>query len=152
LAVCVFTVLGLALSHLTFLPGTRPALGLGAACYSVAVVVGLGAGALGSIVFGSLAGPLLGRLAGGALFGFGVGVMGPLAERWFRADPPITPLDPLELDPEPLPLPDPEPVASVRVVKPNITPPKPAGGCPGCGRVIPGETGTRYCMLCDATF
>ncbi len=26
------------------------------------------------------------------------------------------------------------------------------GGCPGCGRTIPGEVGKRYCMLCDNTF
>jgi hypothetical protein len=168
LAVSVFTVLGLALSHLTFLPGGKPALGLGAVCYSAALVVGLGAGAMGSIVFGSLVGPLFGRLAGGTFFGFGVGVIVPLAERWFRADmpadlpsvppaappaaPPITPLEPLELGSEPLPLPDPEPITSVPLVRPNITPPKPADGCPGCGRAIPGAAGTRYCMLCDATF
>jgi hypothetical protein len=157
LSVCTFTVLGLGLGQLTFLPGEKPALDLGAASYGAAVVVGLGALALGSIVFGSLAGPLFGRLAGGTLFGFGIGLMIPLAERWFRADLPpaalpITPLEPLELGSEPLPLPDPEPIASVQVVKPNITPPKPTDGCPGCGRVIPGETGKRYCMLCDATF
>lgn len=37
--------------------------------------------------------------------------------------------------------------------KPNITgAPKPGDGCPGCGRKIPGATGTRYCMVCDQTF
>jgi hypothetical protein len=34
--------------------------------------------------------------------------------------------------------------------KPNIA--RGAGGCPKCGRPIPGEPGKRYCMVCDATF
>ncbi|HEY1187057.1 MAG TPA: vWA domain-containing protein [Gemmata sp.] len=37
--------------------------------------------------------------------------------------------------------------------KPNITAaPKAGERCPGCGRAIPGETGKRYCMVCDLTF
>ena len=35
--------------------------------------------------------------------------------------------------------------------KPNIARGA-VGGCPGCGRPIPGEPGKRYCMVCDATF
>ncbi len=53
------------------------------------------------------------------------------------------PPKPLALDEDPFPIP---------VVKPNIAAPKAGGGCPSCGRKIPGATGTRYCMLCDATF
>lgn len=50
-----------------------------------------------------------------------------------------------------LPLPPPPP--PVAKVKPNITAaPKARDGCPGCGRKIPGAAGTRYCMVCDATF
>jgi hypothetical protein len=49
------------------------------------------------------------------------------------------------------PLSPPAPVVPVH--KPNITATmKPGEGCPGCGRHIPGDVGTRYCMLCDATF
>ena len=37
--------------------------------------------------------------------------------------------------------------------KPNISATTKAGeGCPQCGRKVPGETGQRYCMLCDETF
>jgi hypothetical protein len=43
--------------------------------------------------------------------------------------------------------------ATVSVRKPNITgAAKPGDGCPKCGRKIPGDVGTRYCMLCDTTF
>lgn len=65
--------------------------------------------------------------------------------------PAPSPVKPLELDDDPLPL----PVAAVNPappIKPNITAPKPADGCPGCGRTIPGSSGERYCMLCDRTF
>ncbi len=27
-----------------------------------------------------------------------------------------------------------------------------SGGCPTCGRKVPGKTGDRYCMVCDRTF
>src|SRR6185503_11767529 len=47
----------------------------------------------------------------------------------------------------------PPPAPVVPVHKPNISATvKPGSGCPGCGRHIPGDVGTRYCMLCDATF
>jgi hypothetical protein len=38
------------------------------------------------------------------------------------------------------------------IVKPNITAPKQADGCPGCGRSVPGAARERYCMMCDKTF
>ncbi len=45
------------------------------------------------------------------------------------------------------------PVAKPPAPKPVITAPvKNPQGCPGCGRVIPGKPGQRYCMICDQTF
>ncbi len=45
----------------------------------------------------------------------------------------------------------PPPVLPAAGAKPNIARGA-TGGCPGCGRAIPGEPGTRYCLLCDETF
>src|SRR5205814_1031855 len=95
-------------------------------------------------------------------FGLTLGALVPLVERFFRddsdeGDEPEEPKpkdaprtkrtdtpqeEPLELDDEP-------PLAAP---KPNVVPPKSRDGCPGCGRVIPGTAGERYCMLCDKTF
>lgn len=64
--------------------------------------------------------------------------------------PPVEAPAPAAPKPPPLPPPLPPPPP---VHKPNITAaPKPGDGCPGCGRKIPGATGTRYCMVCDQTF
>ncbi len=140
--------LALLAGQMTVLPGGRPSLGLGASCYGVALVVGLAAGAAGCVACGALAGPFVARLGGGCLFGFGFGLMVPLAENWFRAEPPA---EPLNFDAEPVPVPAPAVVAPP-VLKPAIAAPKPRDGCPGCGRTIPGAAGNRYCMVCDNTF
>ncbi len=135
--VCLAVLAG----QMTVLPGGRPAPGFGLSRYAVALAGGFGAGAVGCIALGTLAGPFVGRLSGGCLFGFGFGLLIPLAENWFRATPPV---EPLSLDAEPKVAPP--------VLKPAITAPKPRDGCPGCGRTIPGEPGMRYCMLCDNMF
>lgn len=62
-------------------------------------------------------------------------------------------LPPVEAPTSAVPKPPPLPPPVVAPHKPNITgAPKPGDGCPGCGRKIPGATGTRYCMVCDQTF
>jgi hypothetical protein len=144
-----FVVLTVLAVQLIVLPGEKPNLRSGAACYGVAILPGAVAGGLVALAFGSLAGPLAARLGGATLFGLAFGLTLPLAERAFRR-PELLELPPGELEELP---PDegtvaPRPLA----VKPNITPPRAADGCPGCGRVIPGRPGVRYCMVCDQTF
>jgi hypothetical protein len=54
----------------------------------------------------------------------------------------------------------PVPQAKPPALTPAIPPVTPAikstaknpDACPGCGRVIPGKPGARYCMICDQTF
>ncbi len=152
--VVLFGCAALALGQFFVLPGPRPAVAPAATGYGGGLLVGLVAGALGYVAFDATGVPLLARLAGAVAFGAVLGVAVPLAERAFaekdeeedepkdrsraRAKEPAQEV--LELD-------EAEPVA-----KPNIAPPKPRDGCPGCGRTIPGTTGERYCMLCDKTF
>ena len=53
----------------------------------------------------------------------------------------------------PVPKPGSHPAAPPLPIRPNITAaPKAGESCPGCGRVIPGAHGVRYCMVCDLTF
>jgi hypothetical protein len=155
--------------QLTFLPGARPALTLFAASHGVALGLGLAAGVVTCLACGALGGPLFARLGGATLFGLCTGLTIPLAEHVFRADalplelPPEGKVEPrgadaprspgvLELDDVPV-APSPNTKHETRNTRePKIAAPKPAGGCPGCGRVIPGDAGSRYCMLCDRTF
>jgi hypothetical protein len=150
--VSVFVALAIAAGRFAFLPGERPSARRGA----VALAAGGVLGALALFAFDRLAGPLVARLAGGTLFGLGFGLgcglAVPPAERVGGADVPE--LELVEESPGPRgddgsALPRPAPAAAVR---PKIAPTKPAGGCPGCGRAIPGTPGERYCMLCDRTF
>lgn len=51
------------------------------------------------------------------------------------------------------PAPSPRPAPAVPAMKPAIKPTtKDPAACPSCGRVVPGASGARYCMLCDRTY
>jgi hypothetical protein len=144
--VAVPVALAVLAAQLILMPGERPTVRSGAACSGVALLVGALAGVLAALALGSLAGPVAARLGSATLFGLVFGLTIPLAERVFRR-PELLELPPDESELELLPA-APLPVS----VKPNITPPRAADGCPGCARVIPGAPGARYCMLCDGTF
>jgi hypothetical protein len=174
LVVVSFVCGGLVAGQLTFLPGEVPSVKAAAAGYGGGVVAGLLAGTAGYVVFTQLGIAFLGRLAGATAFGLCTGAIVPLAERLFRGG--VEELEPLpeELPPEelpeeaPLPIPAPRsapnekplelddaPAPAAPMVpqhKPNIASTKPRDGCPGCGRMIPGAVGERYCMVCDQTF
>jgi hypothetical protein len=149
-AVATLAALALFAAHLTLLPGERPTPSTGAACYAVALAAGAAAGLLPVVALDWLADAPAGRLGGAALFGLCLGLAVPLAERAFGR-PVLLELPPEELEelPPQQEAPAQPPLAGL---KPNIVPPKPADGCPGCGRAIPGAPGARYCMVCDCTF
>jgi hypothetical protein len=142
------------LGQKTFLSGEVPSLGVGLAIYGVGIAAGLVVGVIGYSAVAVIDSPVLARLAGGCGVGFGVGLLVSLEQMLRQETAPSQskltldpPAKPIGLDEEPK-LPAPAPV----LVKPVITAPKPRDGCPGCGRVIPGELGKRYCMVCDNTF
>jgi Mg-chelatase subunit ChlD/predicted lipid-binding transport protein (Tim44 family) len=159
---CVFV------GQLRFLPGERSSVGACALGYGGGIGVGLCVGVLACLVFGTVAAFGV-RLSSATLFGLCVGLAIPLAERLLRAQEPAVESSQQERQTEQarekkadLPLTESKvseqkvesPIATAApvAVKPNITAPKPADGCPGCGRMIPGAVGERYCMLCDKTF
>jgi hypothetical protein len=157
LTVALFAGAALALCQFFALPGAPPAGGPVALGYGGGALLAAGAGALAYLALGALDVPIAARLAGALVFGAVLGAAVPLAERAFaekdeEEDEPDEPKDrsrrrakqPAE---EVLELDDAEPAQ-----KPKIAAPKPRGGCPGCGRAIPGDPGERYCMLCDRTF
>ena len=154
LLVCSAMILG----QMKLLPGEPPSLAVGLASYGAGTVAGLGVGAFGFFALDAVGGELLARLACGCGVVLGIGLLVPL-ELLPRQEEVVLPSKPsekpLELDeelPAPLPAVKSAAVAQPVVAKPAFPAPKPRDGCPGCGRVIPGEPGTRYCMLCDQTF
>lgn len=68
--------------------------------------------------------------------------------RLVRAHPP-TPSSVAAAPAAPVP-----PAAPPAPARPSITPPAPQGEvCPGgCGRVVPGTKGSRYCIVCELTY
>ncbi|MBM3982493.1 MAG: VWA domain-containing protein [Planctomycetes bacterium] len=139
--VALFAGAALALGQFFALPGAPPAGGPVALGYGGGALVAAGAGALAYLALGALDVPIAARLAGALAFGAVLGAAVPLAERAFSSAE-VEAEEVLELDDAP----------ELVEAKPNIAAPKPRGGCPGCGRAIPGDPGERYCMLCDQTF
>lgn len=67
------------------------------------------------------------------------------------------PAPPVAKPPAAVPAKPPAPPPPRPVVIPPVAPAikstaKNPDACPGCGRVIPGKPGARYCMMCDQTF
>jgi hypothetical protein len=154
LVVVVLVCGALAVGQIMFLPGAGPRLGPTAVGYGGGIIVGLLVGAAGYGAFDLVGVPFLGRIVGAGAFGLSVGLNVGLNV------PPAARLTPVRTEvPQPLvgtaaPAADAPGKSEPGGVphKPNIAPPKPPDGCPGCGRTIPGTPGGRYCMLCDRTF
>jgi hypothetical protein len=141
-----FVCMALLFGQWLLLPRGSFTVGTAAAGYGLGVILGGAAGAAATAALDQLGLPYLGRAAGALVFGLCFGSLVPLGARLFPSahapgkDTPVTQ--------------QPEPRTESLVVprKPNIAPPRPRDGCPGCGRTIPGSAGERYCMLCDLRF
>jgi hypothetical protein len=66
--------------------------------------------------------------------------------------PPVRPAVPAVVS-KPVPLAPPRPAPAAPPAAPAIkSTAKNADACPGCGRVVTGKPGARYCMICDRTY